>query len=334
MDSTIREQLVPLVNKEVKYIDLCKGADLPKLGGNAKDKQLKELQLYCELEVSQFPTRYKIVKIYNDDEVMLKASKSEYQLPFEYIIARQLSGCEGNELYCTNTQLLTFLALVNENYKLIKSRYFREQLEEVTGEEYDGVYECASKAGRVLKKWADKMLRRMQARGLIFYRQGFCLTEEVQIDGLNIKRTINVPLQSDMEKAVMGCWADSLKELGIGNYNSGYIPPEFTGAFYRVLGSKVREVFGESYTGAYRVNVISICPTANNKFIQQAQSWLKVSEYKRVLNDLSMAKLEGTSELLDCTKRDIETTIKDIINLDTAVSYRAMVENKKEEAGK
>lgn len=296
-----------IVGQELKYKDLCAKINIKPKSGNSKESQLKDLSLICDYEVLQNPTRYKIEMVFETNELPINAN-NKYQLPAEYLISKALAKNNYQDLYCTNTQLLMLLCCVNHNYAIIKDPKKRKRL----GKNYEDMYYYVIQTGTVLKKWVDRILRRMQLRGIIMYRHGFCLVKE-QVGMIQIE---NVPMQSDKERKILNCWHDTMMVTGLYRMKNDFIPADMRPIFYKEFNRRIEEAFGHEYIGAYRANII----TGEKRIVQKY-----ISDAEQTMNLASQNKISSTIALNDMTGRQRQTLIDEIIKLPPEINYKEIL---------
>lgn len=307
LKSILAQMPQDIIGKELKYKELCEQIGVESKTGNSKDSQLKDLALICDYTILQNPTRYRIDKIFDTTELPIHAN-NKYQLPAEYLVSKALAKNDYKDLYCTNTQLLMLLSVVNPNYAIIKDPKKRKRL----GRQYEDMYKYVVQTGTVLKKWIDRILRRMQLRGIIMYRHGFCLCKD-QSGVITIE---NVPMQSQREMDIMYCWHDAVVALGLGNMKNDFIPREIRPMFYKEFNRRIEEKFGSPYIGAYRVNVITGERRSIQKYIQDAEATMNLASQDRIAT---------TVELNDMTGNQRQQLIDEIIKLPPEINYKQIL---------
>ena len=192
----MKEKFNKVLGQPLTYKQLCQALDIKAKSGKSKICQLKDLALYCNIQISPHPTRYTITEIY--DKALLP-SKARFQVPMEIIIMQLFKANNYETLYLTNSRLLEYMKLVNTNYRIIKNPKLREKLPFET----ETLYEGASKSGEILMKWLSRALEKMEGYGLLKWRKGYCLISKNLIDGEEYISVFNVPLDSDEEKNIM-----------------------------------------------------------------------------------------------------------------------------------
>ena len=106
------EKLNKILNKPLSYKKLCEALNIPTKSGKSKIYQLKDLALYCNIQISSNPTRYTIAEIY--DQALIP-SKAKFQTPIEVIVMRLFKANNYETLYLTNSRLLECMKLVNSH---------------------------------------------------------------------------------------------------------------------------------------------------------------------------------------------------------------------------
>ena len=129
-----------LINIPLTYKQLCQHLSLQPKSGKSKIYQIKNIELYCDLIITSYPTKYIINEIY--DKALVK-ERAKFQVPFEILIMKLFKANNYQTLYLTNSRLLECMKLVNSNYRIIKNPKLRNQLPFNT----EGLYDSASKSG-------------------------------------------------------------------------------------------------------------------------------------------------------------------------------------------
>lgn len=317
---SLREKLNRVKGVPMTYKQLSSKLGLDYCSGGQKNSQLKELGLICELSIEENPnrkigTKFIVTEVFDSEILPFIHGNNKFQQPIEYIIGRVLEEADFQDIYYTNAQLLECLYLVNENYGILKNNRKRYQLEKLTGESYWELYKDASKAGEILMRWVNRALERMEKRGLIFYRKGFCLVKRVGEPGNEYLVTEPVPLASTTEKRILNCYNKAIESLGVEIKNQ-YIPPDWKKKFYDLFDQFVREEFGEGsgYIGAYKCNVITPSREANLR---------NMSNIVQTLNGEAKRKIQSTTQLDYMTGADRKRLIKEIISLPPSEDYKA-----------
>lgn len=112
---------------EYTYSNLCKQINIPKLGGTSKIKQLNELSCICEYE--KVNSKFKIVSLRNENDIVVYKSNSKYTPYIEMILSEAFDNGSfatsgkiiNNILFITAKQLINDSGMSNENLMYIIS---------------------------------------------------------------------------------------------------------------------------------------------------------------------------------------------------------------------
>ena len=212
-----------------------------------------------------------------------------------------LEANKYKDLYLTNSQLLECLSLVNENFRVLKNPKTRKKLPLETA----SLYPSASKAGEILTKWVKRALERMERKGLILHRMGFCLICQSKVE--------QVPMQSWLERQVLRCYRRAYEGLNL-SYKDGaanWVPLSLKAAFYRrfdeaLANDPILKDLGLNVIGGYRANIITCEKQGVMKEIEGARA-------RQSLNDESCRKIGATKQLDYMTGENRVRLIEEVI---------------------
>lgn len=310
------ERLKKIEGEELKYNKLCEALKLSKKTGNAKIAQIKDLQMFCDLETLEKPTRYKVNVVY---EQAIEAYKevngnNEYQLLFEAIVYKKFLKNKGKPIHLSSNDLLQMFYEVNENFRYACNKQLMEQL----GEEYEYMPEMAYKIKQILKSWTKRRLDYMASRNQILRSEGYRLYKKVEIekDGKKIEMYIptDAPYNSDLEKKCGKIYAEAKENILPDKWKNGWIPPWEREAFNNEIQKLTKEEFGEAYDTIVETLVIRPIEEAwiNEKLKKIYKELGKRASIK--INTEVCKKIENTTQLDYATglqrKKFIETNIK------------------------
>lgn len=289
--------------QKFSYKQLCEFFHLTPKTGNSKIAQLKQLSQIADIEIVKSPTRYIIHKVYSMPAAT-SASTSQLQGEIEYLIMAMLEANKYKDLYLTNSQLLECLSLVNENFRALKNPKTRKKLPLETA----SLYPSASKAGEILTKWVKRALERMERKGLILHRMGFCLILAHERGQTKIEQ---VPMQSWLERQVLRCYRRAYEGLNL-SYKDGaanWVPISLKAAFYRrfdeaLANDPILKDLGLNVIGGYRANIITCEKQGVMKEIENA---------RQSLNDESCRKIGATKQLDYMTGENRARLIEEVI---------------------
>lgn len=318
----VREKMFRVVGQELKYKELCDDIDEPVKYGNSKIKQLNDFNLIAKIDKLESPTRYKVVQVYDESLLPVKG-RDKFQAQMEAVILTYLKENNYKEAYIPNGKLLQEFALVSENYTALVNDDSRRVLRMATRgqfDDWDDLVECSLRASQILKLWVDRALRKMEKKGVLFYRKGFCLVKQIP-KGVTIE---NVPLQSDLEKRVLKCYHQAYSSLGYycpeEDEKLGWVPPQKSYEFKLAFADYIRQEFNGEYLNAFRANVITISKDAGNRCLQAAKDVLNAESVRRISNshDKSFDKFKiGTKKRM----------IDEVIHIPASVSYKKIIKS-------
>ena len=304
-----KSKLEAILGQELKYKQLCEALDLKPTSGNAKTAQLKQIDLYCNLEILSKPTRYKVTEVY--DKALIRQF-SQFQVPLEILLFRLFQANGFKTLYLTNGRLLEGMKLVNSNYNAMKNPAIKSKVDKM-------IYDGAQKSGEILIKWLRRAIEKMEKYGYLMMRHGYCLLQKIDIGDTTITKTIQVPLDSDLERKVMECQRQAYKDLGLTyNDHRKWIPNEYKERYFKLFNGIITGYFSGRYCGGYQVNVL----TPNEIGIKEV---LKEYECENIVNQESQRKIRSTSQLDWMTESERNQLIQDIISRPMTIDYYSLI---------
>lgn len=169
--STDLEQLKTVIGEPLSYKKLCDRTGLPVKRGNAKIKQLKELDVYCKLVVTQNPTRYTVIEVYPEAIQAFETlnGNDKFQIMFEAVMYQALLNNHNEPLYLSNLDLLKLFCEVNENFAYACNKFNMIAM----GDEYFYMSDMGMTVYRILKGWTLDRLDRMHQRHIINVSRGY-----------------------------------------------------------------------------------------------------------------------------------------------------------------
>ena len=306
------DKLNRILGQPLTYKKLCEALNISTKSGKSKIYQLKELALYCNIQISYHPTRYTVTEIY--DKVLLP-SKAKFQTPMEIVIMQLFKANNYKTLYLTNSRLLECMKLVNSNYRIIKNPKLRKELPFET----ETLYEGASKSSEILMKWIDRALEKMDGDSLLKYRKGYCLINKNIIDNKEYVSVFNVPLDSEEEKDIMECQRQAYIKLNL-KYDEvhRWVPSGMKAQYQSQFDKEIKEAFDGEFDGGFQVNVL----TPNVKGIKEM---LTLYESEQILNQEAQRKIKETKQLNYLTGYDRDRLIKEIISRPPSIDYQSII---------
>ena len=303
------EKLKQIQNQPLTYKQLCEALNIPIKSGKSKVYQIKNIELYCDLQILSNPTRYIITEIYDQS---LLPSKSKFQAPMEILIMQLFKANDFETLYLTNSRLLEYMKLVNSNYHIIKNPKLRHKLPFETEHLYTG----ASKSGEILMKWLGRALEKMEDNSLLIWRKGYCLIKKNK----EYTSVINVPLDSQLEKDIIECQRQAFIKLNLQyDINHRWVPIGMKAQYQAQFDREIFKAFDGAFSGGFQVNVL----TPNVKGIKEV---LTAYESEQIVNQEAQKKIKETSQLNYLTGDERDKLIKEIISRPPSVDYQYILQ--------
>lgn len=307
------DKLNQIINQPLSYRKLCEILELEIKYGNSKKAQIKDLSLYCNLQITSHPTRYIITEIY--DQALLP-SKSKFQIPIEILIMQLFKANNYQTLYLTNSRLLEYMKLVNSNYYIIKNPKLRRKLPFET----ESLYTGASKSGEILMKWLGRTLEKMDDYGLLKWRKGYCLVKKNIIGDKEYTYVMDVPLDSNIEQEVMECQRQAFLNLNLQyDKNHRWVPIGMKAQYQLQFDKEIYKAFNGEFVGGFQVNVL----TPNTTGIKEI---LTTYESEQIVNQEAQRKIKETSQLNYLTGDERDKLIKEIIMRPPSVDYKYILQ--------
>ena len=312
-----------IIGQELKYSELCKLSGLKPKTSDSKIRQLRELQLIANITKLDNPTRYRVDEVY--DKMLLPVSGSQrFQAQMEVLILKMFQTVGEKTLYIPNGRLLQNLFLVNENYNFIKKKDNRDVLHKALDYNYEKLFEASNKAGQILYLWVDRALRRMEAKGLLLYRKGFCVVRRLNDSYVRVE---NVEMNSEMEKRILKCYHETYCQLGFAPSKEDeafpWIPNVYQEMFHNVFATKIKAEFKDQMIiNAFRANIITIGKNIVDRALESA---------KKELNEKAVDMIKSTRQLNEYTGYEREKLILEIIKVPPSIIYKPIVEKQKEQ---
>lgn len=306
-------KLNQIINQPLSYKQLCQSLEFEIKYGNSKKAQIKDLSLYCDIQILSNPTRYVITEVYDQS---LLPSKSKFQTPIEILIMELFKANNFETLYLTNSRLLEYMKLVNSNYHIIKNPKLRHKLPFETEHLYTG----ASKSGEILMKWLGRALEKMEKYGFLKWRKGYCLIKKNIINNKEYTSVINVPLTSKLEEDIMECQRQAFIKLNLQyDKHHHWVPIGMKAQYQAQFDREIFKAFDGAFSGGFQVNVL----TPNVKGIKEI---LTTYESEQIVNKEAQRKIKETSQLNYLTGDERNKLIKEIISRPPSIDYQYILQ--------
>lgn len=221
----IIEKLKTIEGQELKYKQLCESLNIPIKTGNAKQSQLKNLSIYCELIKLEKPTRYFIKEVYSEEIELLGEldGHNKFQLMFEAALFQAFLDNGGKPLYLSKMDMLKLFKEVNDNFSFAMNKTQMNML----GEEYEYMPKMSEILYKVLSQWTERRIKSMVNRKTVMYSEGFRLYKKKIIGQREYTITLDVPKESQIEKICQEIYNQAVEEIlpkDWGTYDNKLLP--------------------------------------------------------------------------------------------------------------
>ncbi len=307
----------------LSYSAICKELGFEVKDGNSKKSQIKEWQLYCNIEKIPNSTKYYIKKVYDTKQLGGVNPNNKFQIYIEGDIIKLLIENQLSPIYISQTQLLEKLNLVNKNFRFLKRQDNFKKLLHLRYQKPESVPFLPESCylniiGKILSQWVDRCINRMCTRDLLKTRPGYCLIESKTIESTVIYSKVDVPFDSDLEKKIDQCYKETyLAIFPNGNKESGWIPPLYDDAFHFTLMKKVTEAIGKQCVHVYRVTVL---------MVGEKTETVKKCCAPQILNKEAVRKIEKTTQLDELTGSERKKIIESVIKYPAPFLYENILE--------
>lgn len=316
----LAKKMNEIKGQELKYKNLCEALELPKKGGYSKQKQLEDLALYCDLQILDGPTRYRINEVYeNEIKAFSKLNKNnKYQNIFDAIVYQAFQENGGRTLFLSNTELLKLFDLVNDNFVYSCNIDAMAAL----GDEYINFPEISATAKKILVRWTLDKLKNMDKRDLIRLSSGYRLYSEHYGRLGYFILGHNIPLETDLDRQCMALLSRA-KGIAIPGYETGWLPD----SKYKFLNKTIKELCIEEFDGQYIFlkKVITLSPPTENRITEKLQKIYQEFPELKIINQESYRKIMATKQL-DSFSGETRRRFSDInIKLETDFLFEKMI---------
>ena len=286
-------KLKEIMGKPMSFPQICEALNLPNKRGNAKAAQLKELEMYCEMD--RVGKKYIITKVYDMAILGEINNNDKFQKIFEAAIYHELLRNGNKALYLSYMNMLMLFNEVNKNFKYVCNRNLMAEL----GEEYLDYCKMGEITYKILKEWTKRRLEKMAKRGVILKREGFRVYKRLE-NGVII--TKNAPIDSTFESKCIGIYNKAIESVMPKNWNGEWVSSNVWDRFERKISELTKKVFEGAYDDLKKIIIISPAP---QDYIQK-----KLEKIYKELPELSKINFEACDKILKTTTLD-EFSMKD-----------------------
>lgn len=332
----IIEKLKMIEGQELKYKQLCDALDIPVKAGNAKQSQLKDLLVYCDLVKLEKPTRYLVKEVYSEEIKILGEldGHNKFQLMFEAALFQAFLDNGGKSLYLSKMDMLKLFKEVNDNFSFAMNQTQMNML----GEEYEYMPKMGEILYRVLTQWTERRIKSMATRKTVMYSEGFRLYKKKIVGQREYTITLDVPKESQTEKICQEIYNQAVEDIlpeDWGKYNDNellpdleenkkqgkYWVPNYTWiAFEKRIKELVEQRFNYQYDNLKLVKVLS--PPTIPKIRERLQELCDQLQATTHINEEVCRKALTISSLDYSTNKERKKFIELNIAMNPPISFK------------
>lgn len=325
IEADIIPKLKTIVNQELSYKDLCEAVDIPIKSGNSKIAQLRDLDMYCQIDKIEGTKKYIISEVYDEAVLRELNGNDKYQAVFEASICQMFLENGDNPLYVSYMDMLKGFNEVNYNFPLLCNSSNIQYLDS----SYSSFPQIGQSAYKILKEWTRDRIERMNARGVAIKRDGFRLYNHFG------KATIihNVKMESEEEKICQQIWNIAVNRIMPEEWNGGWVKLETWERFERELRKLTLEYFQGQYDDLKKIIILS---PPRQSYVKEILKNLynKNPDLKSINEEAGRKVLESRSKgLIAQKKKDKENFVEIAMKENPKIDIRKKIYNIKDDEG-
>ena len=234
------------MEKEFKYKELCEELGLPVLGGNAKKKQLEELQGQYRITKLLNPTRYIIEEQYEEVKPLIDKinGNDRFQMLFDAALYQLFLDNYGRPIYASRMDLLKLFKEVNKNFGNIYNDEYMKDL----GPDYSFMSEMGPIVYKILTQWTIRRLEQMRKRKILTLADGFRL---IKVMDNGYRFAFNVPYGSELHQECQDIYSQLAEGI------PSWMPLESWKRFKKLLAQATEEYFNGEYQSMKPVYILT-----------------------------------------------------------------------------
>ena len=307
----MKEEIIPklkaIIGQELKYHELCKDLDIPKLGTRQKEKQLKELFMYCDFDILFQPTRYLVKEVYEEE---IKAfdkinGNNKYQIMFDAVVYQAFLENNGKPIYVSTLDMLKLFAEVNENFVYTCSAENMAKL----GEDFIYFTEMGQIAKKMLSQWTNNRLKNMAVRNFIVKEKAYRLYSEHKGQYGKFRIGHDISVDTDIGKQCMAIMAQAIEEIVPNKYIQKATNEKEEDKMlwtplpiYKSLQTRISELTKEKFDGEYcDLKEISVLRPPDGQWIYK-----KLNEIYNQLPALQEINKEACKKILTSASSSLD----------------------------
>lgn len=321
IDADIKEKLIPILGKELKYKDLCAELDIPYKNGASKRRQLEDLSLYCDLEVLDNPTRYVVNKVYDGAIIAQINGNNKFQDLFEGAMYQALLNNNGEPLHISNMEMLRLFNEVNENFSYACNKSYMSLL----GGDYLTLNEMSQITYKILRQWTKRRMEQMEARRVIITRKGFRLYRKWE-DAYIIQ---DVLTDSETEQICQMIYDRAAKETLPEDWHGEWVQSYRWENFEKRIAELTEEFFDGEYINLKPITIIS---PPKEDYLREilGDIYNKIPELQEI-NQEARNKIFSTSQLDKYTGADRKMLVDISIKENPSISLKNKIKQRNRE---
>lgn len=319
-----REKLQDLIDsgKEYSYAKFCPIIGLDRLTGNAKERQLKDLETICEIQKNK--SKYLFVRMRNEDEIVLFNERAKY-LPFignlltEIILEKIENGeCENGIYYLTTPQSLEMFGLVNQNFMLLHNNSHKWQYRTNAVKNHNNDFSMKDvntfmtiAYSNILKPIIRDSFRAIDNQyGIVIQRAYKCFIKNDE--GVIIK---NYLATSKTGQKITGIAGKTLEMIGISSMDKLFLQKQSViREYYSICNIMCKEQLGyDMFCQCYAISI-------NEERLNKIYNWSRWA-MKKELNRRAVERIESAKQLKHMTINSRDNLVNAVIDLDTRYNF-------------
>lgn len=300
-------------NKEYTYKEICEVLNLERKGGDAKKKQLKELQKYYNY--TKNGTKFYINEIISKESFVEKNKRNQTCGNIEHILMTTLSRLDDKQIYfASNKELLLLCYAINNNYySILNDKFYNSYMVKKHFGFDNSFVEYVEITYDLLRPMLKTCLNSMQSKKEISLNKGYKLVKN------NIVFNC-VSETEDLGKELFKIQGDAMKELGIKSDRELYGRKIYLIEDYYALCNKKAHELDKNIDKFYQCYAILINTDKIKYDLILEKNELNNKIYNKVhttktLRDLTYNQIEQWFNVLHTKNGDEEYEIVDFIKM-------------------
>lgn len=323
----MKEEIIPklkaIIGQELKYHELCKELGIPRLGTRQKEKQLKEMLMYCDFDVLSRPTRYVVKEVYEEEVKAFDKinGNNKYQMMFDAVVYQAFLENNGEPIYASTLDMLKLFSEVNENFVYTCNAENMAKL----GKDFIYFTEMGQVAKKMLSQWTNNRLKNMAIRNFIIKEKAYRIYTEHKGQYGKFRIGHDISVDTDIGKQCMAIMAQAIEEIVPSKYIQKATNEKeedrmlwMPFPIYNSLQARIAQLATEKFDGKYcDIKEISLLRPPDGQWIYKKlnEIYSQLPALKEINKEACKKILTSVSSSLDKftgaeRKRFIEVNIK------------------------